>query len=258
MANVKTYLSIILSAVYGKDVRGAIHDSIAAINTQVETTTAAESARIAAEKTRISQENARKSAEITRAAQEETRKHNETTRTAQESTRQTTFTKLRTDIDTKLKQLDQAIAGAGAVLIDPTLTKQGQAADAKAVSDQLSKVNHRLTSVIPEFQAFTLTAPSDKVVVSDMSKIKKYGKICVLSFSVTVKENTSTDGLQPLCVSPIAEDESSIGFATAIAYGDGAANYPAFIIDSVVGALIPGPVAYPLNLLGSITFISKA
>lgn len=121
MANVKTYLSKILSAVYGKDVRGAIHDSIAAINQQVETTTAAESARIAAEKTRISQENARKSAEITRAAQEETRKHNETTRTAQESTRQTTFTKLRTDIDTKLKQLDQAIAGAGAVLIDPTL-----------------------------------------------------------------------------------------------------------------------------------------
>ena len=35
MANVTTYLNKILSAVYGKDVRQSIYDSINAINTQV-------------------------------------------------------------------------------------------------------------------------------------------------------------------------------------------------------------------------------
>ena len=36
MANVTMYLNKILSAVYGKDVRQSIYDSINAINTQVE------------------------------------------------------------------------------------------------------------------------------------------------------------------------------------------------------------------------------
>ena len=45
MANVTTYLNKILSAVYGKDVRQSIYDSINAINTQVEGYVSAEKSR---------------------------------------------------------------------------------------------------------------------------------------------------------------------------------------------------------------------
>ena len=49
MANVTTYLNKILSAVYGKDVRQSIYDSINAINTQVEGYVSAEKSRVTAE-----------------------------------------------------------------------------------------------------------------------------------------------------------------------------------------------------------------
>ena len=39
MANITTYLSKILKAVYGKDVRTSIHNAIDAINTEVQSTT---------------------------------------------------------------------------------------------------------------------------------------------------------------------------------------------------------------------------
>ena len=48
MANVTTYLNKILSAVYGKDVRQSIYDSINAINTQVEGYVSAEKSRVTA------------------------------------------------------------------------------------------------------------------------------------------------------------------------------------------------------------------
>lgn len=52
MANVTTYLNKILSAVYGKDVRQSIYDSINAINTQVEGYVSAEKSRVTAEANR--------------------------------------------------------------------------------------------------------------------------------------------------------------------------------------------------------------
>ncbi|MDY5159635.1 hypothetical protein [Actinotignum urinale] len=87
MANVKTHLNKILSAIYGKDVRAAIHDSIDAINTQVETTTKAEADRVKAESTRASAETARTNAESTRVSQEKTRSEQETNRRNMESSR---------------------------------------------------------------------------------------------------------------------------------------------------------------------------
>ena len=39
MADIKTHLNNIKGALYGKDVRGSIHDGIDAINTEVENTT---------------------------------------------------------------------------------------------------------------------------------------------------------------------------------------------------------------------------
>lgn len=56
MANVTTYLNKILSAVYGKDVRQSIYDSINAINTQVEGYVSAEKSRVTAEANRNSAE----------------------------------------------------------------------------------------------------------------------------------------------------------------------------------------------------------
>ena len=59
MANVTTYLNKILSAVYGKDVRQSIYDSINAINTQVEEYVSAEKSRVTAEANRESAEEDR-------------------------------------------------------------------------------------------------------------------------------------------------------------------------------------------------------
>ena len=56
MANVTGYLNKILSAVYGKDVRQSIYDSINAINTQVEGYVSAEKSRVTAEANRNSAE----------------------------------------------------------------------------------------------------------------------------------------------------------------------------------------------------------
>ncbi len=80
MANVTTYLNKILSAVYGKDVRQSIYDSINAINTQVEGYVSAEKSRVtaetnrnSAERIRVSNESSRESAEEDRVAMEEER-----------------------------------------------------------------------------------------------------------------------------------------------------------------------------------------
>lgn len=54
MANVTTYLDKLMSAIYGKDVRKSIYDSIKEINTQVETYSSAETERVSAEKKRQS------------------------------------------------------------------------------------------------------------------------------------------------------------------------------------------------------------
>ena len=80
MANVTTYLNKILSAVYGKDVRQSIYDSINAINTQVEGYVSADKSRVPAEtnrnseeRIRVSNESSRESAEEDRVAMEEER-----------------------------------------------------------------------------------------------------------------------------------------------------------------------------------------
>lgn len=80
MANVTTYLNKILSAVYGKDVRQSIYDSINAINTQVEGYVSAEKSRVTAEANRNSAEKIRVSNENDREAAEEERLTNEAER----------------------------------------------------------------------------------------------------------------------------------------------------------------------------------
>ncbi|WP_418968440.1 hypothetical protein [Alloscardovia omnicolens] len=88
MADVKTQLNKIQAAVYGKDVRGAIHDAIDAINEQVDTTTQAENGRKQAESARASAEETRKSQETSRKSAETKRADAESTREAQEQARQ--------------------------------------------------------------------------------------------------------------------------------------------------------------------------
>lgn len=68
METITTYLNKILSSVYEKDVRQSIYDSINAINTQVNTYSSAETARVSAEKTRASNETKRTNAESDRAS----------------------------------------------------------------------------------------------------------------------------------------------------------------------------------------------
>ncbi|MBA4687239.1 MAG: hypothetical protein H2184_08795 [Candidatus Galacturonibacter soehngenii] len=62
MASIAKYLNNILSAVYGKDVRQSIHDSIKKINEEVESNQEAEAERVNAEKNRVTAENEREAA----------------------------------------------------------------------------------------------------------------------------------------------------------------------------------------------------
>lgn len=88
MADVKGSLERISEAIYGREVRGAIHDSIEAINEQVEGYAAGEEARAAAEERRAGAESARASAEDERAAAEEERAEAEGKRAAAEEARE--------------------------------------------------------------------------------------------------------------------------------------------------------------------------
>lgn len=347
MANVKTYLNKILSAVYGKDVQGAIHDSIDSINEQVETTTAAENARVSAEKTRVSQENARKTAEsgrsaaetarvnaeadrakkettryhsensriasenkrvvaekaresaetarinaekarasaetsrtdgetkrsaaeekrssaenfrvkaeTTRVSQEDTRKKNETTRTTQETSRQTTFTKLKSDIDTKLKQMDQAIQGSGSIVIDATLTQEEQAADAKVTGDRLSVALER-TAV----QSYDLTPASDSVTLMDgYSSLMTCGKVGVLRACGTIEKNTANKyGQLYLCKSPISSPIPIMTYALFFSLTDeGSFKIIPIVFENVdIYLEMPGRLTFPGQFLIDMVFVTE-
>lgn len=80
MAKIQTYLDKILSAVYGKDVRSSIHDSIKAMNDEVEENREAEKNRIANEERRSSSEKQRELTERERVAEENKRKQAEENR----------------------------------------------------------------------------------------------------------------------------------------------------------------------------------
>lgn len=251
MANVKTYLSNILSAVYGKDVRSAIHDSIEAINTQVETITASENSRVSAEKTRISQENARIAAEKTRVSQESARSTAEAARQKAEKNRADSMNSMNTSVNGKISQMNAALAKQ--IAVDTTLSKTGQAADAKIVGDKLKTIG---TS---DIQTLTVTAPSDKVTVNAAnSNLKKYGKLCILTFSASVKENIVSDGDLPLCISPVSADGNAIGIAWHIGLAGATKSYPIMISETKVSAVILETVTYPFELSGSVVFFCKS
>lgn len=80
MASIDTYLQKILEAVYGEEVRGSIHDAIAAMN---EESTRAEAAAISAQNSATA-----KAAEATEQARIATEQQEEATRQAEEATRQ--------------------------------------------------------------------------------------------------------------------------------------------------------------------------
>lgn len=87
MANIQALLSRILSARFGKDVRGSIHGAIAAINQEVTTYTEAEETRVREEDLRKLNERARQSAENNRHSVEQIRLNNERSRTEKETER---------------------------------------------------------------------------------------------------------------------------------------------------------------------------
>ncbi len=104
MANVTTYLNKILSAVYGKDVRQSIYDSIKAINTQVEDYAAAEQTRVAAETNRCG-------AETSRTSNESNRESAEADRVEAEEDRQESYEDLCSRIFTLLEALQGVVDG---------------------------------------------------------------------------------------------------------------------------------------------------
>ena len=88
MADVRECLEKISEAIYGRDVRSAIHDSIEAMNDQVESYASGEEARVESEKQRSDAESSRASAEEQRESAEEQRASAEKARESAEAARE--------------------------------------------------------------------------------------------------------------------------------------------------------------------------
>ena len=111
MANVTTYLDKLMSAIYGKDVRQSIYDSIKAINTQVESCTSAESNRVLAETVRISAEKQRVTNENNRKDAESDRVQAEDERMEAEDIRQSNYDDLAAAVEQLLYDLQKVVKG---------------------------------------------------------------------------------------------------------------------------------------------------
>lgn len=109
MASITTYLNKIKSAVYGKDVRQSIYDSINAINTQVNTYTSAEESRVSAEQSRADAESLRQNAEADRETAETERADAETAREDAETARTEEYTELKNTMRNLLSDLQGAL-----------------------------------------------------------------------------------------------------------------------------------------------------
>ncbi|HES5012756.1 TPA: hypothetical protein VOS29_000297 [Streptococcus pyogenes] len=223
MANVKTYLSKILSAVYGKDVRGAIHDSIAAINQQVETTTSGEANRVQAEKERASAETSRKNAETERTNAEALRQNAESSRNEDEKKRENSTNELKSRMNEKLNTVDQKISEMqnrvqeaidavpkSVLTLDATLSKEGYAADAKTTGDAIAVLRKG-----KERKIFPLTSSNPAVVFKQESYLIVEGPFATLYFTASIRSLTdnSFGPLLALCVSPIKPASAIVGTA---------------------------------------------
>lgn len=105
----------------------------------------AEQARSRAEEQRVTAENARIRAEGERQTAEQARARQEETRQSQENQRQNTITTIRAEIDDKIAQMDRAIEHTGTLVVDTSLTKSGQVADAKVTGDKIRSLEQRPT-----------------------------------------------------------------------------------------------------------------
>lgn len=111
MANVTTYLDKLMSAIYGKDVRQSIYDSIKAINTQVEAYSSAESNRVSAEASRAGSERVRVTNENSRKSAESERVQAEDERIDAEEMRQSNYDALASATEQLLKDLQKMAKG---------------------------------------------------------------------------------------------------------------------------------------------------
>lgn len=153
MANVKTYLNKILSAIYGKEVRSSIHDAIDAINTQVETTTKAEGDRVSAERNRVNAENARVDAETNRASAESLRVKAEISRRTQEAGRNAQEIIRKNSEKTRITS-ETARTNAESTRVSQENSRKSE--EAKRISAEFTRVqteNERKTAEVSRVQA---------------------------------------------------------------------------------------------------------
>lgn len=224
MAKIQEQLTKILSAVYGKDVRNAIHDSIFAINKEVEKATSSEAIRTQDERKRASAEEKRQGAEQMRTSAENTRVHAEESRAVAENARvdaerlrqnaQQDFARSFSSLKYETKEMVQNLMDASKLLPDKTLSKEGFPADAKATGDKIAHIDQlkMQTYELGEDEGF---GEESGVSIDSSSVISVFGSLAVIHLEVVIFDiaNNVIENELPLCWTPFRLNNSYIGLA---------------------------------------------
>ena len=259
MANVTAPLNKILSAIYGKDVRKAIYDAIAAINTQVETTTSQEAARSAAESQRAQEETNRNTAEGLRTLSETARQTAEDERKKTIERAQNDFQYFMQESESQLDEMQQKIQQAidgmtsTGVMLDETLSKSGFAADAKATGEAIASLR------APVRKKEDLIELSEGVSLEETSCVFSDGHMASLIMAATISLAGTPPTLISLCVSPIHPWMDTLGVFVDIHTQK---SYPVILSESGdVLLVLPDPSQSstnpqePLCIWGNILFL---
>ena len=152
--------------------------------------------------------------------------------------------------------MDQAIQGSGSIVIDATLTQEGQAADANVTGDRLSVALER-TAV----QSYDLTPASDSVTLMDgYSSLMTCGKVGVLRAIGTIEKNTALQfGQLYLCKSPISSPIPIMTYALFFSLTDEGSFkiIPIVFENGDIYLEMPGRLTFPGQFLIDMVFVTE-
>ncbi len=219
MANISTYLQKILSAIYGEEVRGSIHDALAAMN--VESSNAMQFASTA-------KDSAQKSAVTATQKATEASASANTAKTSERNTKvsETNAKNSETAAAQKAKEATDAAAAAKASEVaaaaseDTATQKAGEAADSKdaaALSEAEAKAAEvRVKAVKMDIETMGSQVEADKIA-ADASKAAAEAARDAATLSETNAHNSANAALNAEAGAEIAKDDAESAAASALA-----------------------------------------